>query len=1178
MAAQAHAGLPETPRLRQMTVAEGLPSNRINGMAEDRAGYLWIATSDGLARYDGVDFRTWRVEQGLRDNFVWSVHVDAGNRVWFGMRQGGLGMLDPERREFRYFDRGNTPAMGSNEVWAVASTPDGAIWFGTADAGLHRLRGDGRDVARFMPRAGDARSLPNASVARLTVARDGTLWIGTQGGVARWTGRDFECLPAGALNSPVVNALSVDGDGTLWIGTPQGVSVRRPDGTFSAAPWPGRGNGVLHMLHRDRGGQRWLDVREGLALESDGAIETVPLYSTVAGGPVRPSWIGVHEDREGGLWFLSYNGGLWYLPANWRRFSILSRRADAPDSIGNAYVRGIAPSARDGAMWLAGSGGVLDRLDPESGEVAHVARDVGGGYVLASVFEDRRGKVWASWQVGLARVDPQTGEVVRWNVGDAVDAPMVGESMLAQTDDGTIWIASERSVQLRDEDGRVQLSLAVGSGGLPRDVFIEHIGRGPDGALWLAGSRGLFMWNAGARRFEPVPGSPPQHVFGFTHRDGKRAWLARFGAVEAYRWDGARLTRESAIDTRSGFPALEPSGVVMDLTGRLWLTSTRGLIRVDPADRSVRIFGVHDGLPGQEFAEAPVVRPGDGRILAGTTEGLVIFDPAAIREGGAAPKLVIESIRAIRSNGGISFAPGAPIVLSHDDRDLRFVARLLSFNDAHYHGYRFRLHGYDPGWVATGSDGERVFSRLKPGRYRLDVQGRAADNLWSPVQSIAFEVRPPWWQTWWALALFALTAIALAWMAASAYRRRLRHRHTWQLEQQKRELAEQASLAKTRFLATLGHEVRTPMTGVLGMSELLLSTPLNPQQRGYVGAIRGAGEHLLRLVNDALDLARIESGKLELADEPFDLHALMDELAGLVGPLAKQRGLAFAMTIAADTPRHLRGDAARVRQVLLNLLGNAVKFTEQGTVSLRASRLAADAEGISFEVADTGPGLNAEQKSRLFRRFEQADGARTSARYGGSGLGLAISQELAAAMQGRIAIDSTPGEGTRFSVRLPLPVVPVPVAREDAVEAEAPAIRCFSLLLVEDDPTVADVLTGLLRLLGHHVVHVPHGLAALSAVATTPFDAALLDLDLPGMDGLALARQLRIQGFTRPLVAVTARADAGAEPEAMEAGFDRFIRKPMTLKMLAGLLQGIDPDPRGAALGRTDVEPCEENA
>ncbi|WP_460726552.1 ATP-binding protein [Lysobacter rhizosphaerae] len=1169
MAAGAHAGLPETPRLRQFTVADGLPSNRINGIAEDRAGYLWIATSDGLVRHDGVDFRTWRVEQGLHDNFVWSVNVDARNRVWFGTHQAGLGVLDAERRHFRYYSRGNTPAMASDDVWSVASTPDGATWFGTADGGLYRIAADGKAVVRFMPRAGDPRSLPHAGVGQLVVAPDGTLWVGTQGGVARWTGRDFERVPESALNSSVVNGLTIERDGTLWIGTPEGVSVRRPDGRYSKAPFAQlAGDGkVLHVLSHDRSGQYWYDVPAGLGINGERGIEPVPLYGS-ANGAVRPSWVGAHQDREGGLWFVSYTNGLWYLPANWRRFAVLSRRDGVPGSIANAHVRGIAPSAT-GDMWLVGSGGVLDRLNPETGALTHVARDVGAGYVLANVFEDRRGQVWASYSEGLARVDPASGAVTRWRRGDGADAALFGEARFAQTADGLLWLATEHGVQVRDEEGRVQRSMPSGKDGLPSDLFIEQIGTGPDGALWLAGSKGLLMWNAGARRFEPVPGAPSQRVFGFASADKHRVWLARFGAVEAYRWNGAALTLESGIDTRNGFPALEPAGIAIDIADRLWLTSVRGLIRVDPANRSVRVFGVRDGLPGQEFEDAPVVRPGDGRILAGATDGLVIFDPSAMKDTSVPPRLVIESVDALSGDGKVAFAPHGTITIAHDARDVRIVARLLSFNDARNHGYRFRLDGHDSDWVETGPSGERVFSRLKPGRYRLHVQARAADNVWSPVQELVLDVQPPWWQTWWATGTFALAAAALAWMLASAYRQRLKRRHAWQLARQKQDLAEQASLAKTRFLATLGHEVRTPMTGVLGMSELLLGTALNPQQRGYVGAIRGAGEHLLRLVNDALDLARIESGKLELADESFDLHALMEDLAALVAPLAKQRGLAFALSIGDDTPRHVRGDAARVRQILLNLLGNAVKFTERGSVSLG---VAPTPEGVCFEVADTGPGLNPEQKSRLFRRFEQAEGARTSARYGGSGLGLAISQELAAAMEGSIGIDSAPGEGTRFSVRLPMPASPVFAARDEAEVSEAPTQRSLSLLLVEDDPTVADVLTGLLRLQGHHVVHVPNGLSALVAVATTPFDAALLDLDLPGMDGLALARQLRIQGFQPPLIAVTARADADAQPEAIDAGFDHFIRKPMTLKMLATLLEGIDPPVRGQALHDMDAE------
>ncbi|WP_363798057.1 ATP-binding protein [Lysobacter firmicutimachus] len=1168
------AGLPETPRPRQLTVADGLPSNTVNRVVEDRHGYLWIATSEGLARYDGLGYRVWRREQGLRDNYLWTVHVDARNRVWMGTSQAGLAMLDADRKTFRYYNRGNTPQMGDDNVWSIASTPDGALWFGTAHGGLHRLGPDGK-IDRFLPREGDPRSLPSEGIANLSVSPDGTLWISTLAGAARWTGHDFERVPDKALSSTIVNAVTFEADGTAWFGNPHGVGVRRPDGRYEAHPWAAVAPNlkVVDVLRRDRSGQYWFDLPQGLGIGGADGIEVVPLFSSTSQGLVRPSWSHAYEDREGGLWFASTGHGLWYLPPNWRQFSVLMRRLGDDSSLSNAGVLGIAP-ARGGDMWLVGTGGVLDRLDPETGRVTHVARDFSDGIGLDRVLEDSRGMVWVSNYGGLTRIDPASGARRHWGMDDGRDAAVSGTAEVIESD-GAIWVVgSDGDLQRRDPQGRVLEAFGFGERGLPKDMSLEYAGKGPDGSLWLAGARSLWRWQPAAQRFAPVPGAPAQAVNSFAFGNDGRVWLGGFGNLAAYRWDGLRLQPEFELGARAGLPMSEAQGLTVDSAGRVWMTSTRGLVRVDPQTRSARVYGVKDGLPSQEFSGRPVPRPADGRILVGSPEGLVLFDPAVVRPVEQAPPLIVETVEVRRGNERLTFAtdaagqvaaggaqPMPAIRLADGDRDLRIVARLLSFNNAPSNRYRFRLDGYDPGWVDGGSSGERIFSQLPPGDYRLQVKAKTADNVWSPVQTVELHVDAPWWWSGWALLGFvALALLLLGWVLA-AHRRRLQRRLAWQRAEHEREVAKQASLAKTRFLATLGHEVRTPMTGVLGMSELLLDTPLDQKQREYTQSIRRAGEHLLRLVNDALDLARIESGRLELADEAFDLRALVAEAGDLMAPLARQRGLEFLVEVDPAVPAGLRGDSSRVCQILLNLLGNAIKFTEVGRVGLRVEPLRP--QGVRFEVVDTGPGLNEEQKARLFRRFEQAEGARTSARYGGSGLGLAISQELAAAMDGHIRVDSEPGRGARFVFDLPLPAAETPAARpRTPVAAADAAVGPRALLLVEDDATVAEVIAGLLRAQGHRVSHVPNGLAALAEATIARFDMALLDLDLPGINGLDLARQLRAQGFVQPLVAVTARADAEAEPQAIAAGFDRFLRKPVTGAMLAEAIAELCAPPR----------------
>jgi len=1164
----ARADVAETPQLRMIDAADGLPSSDIFGLGQDRDGYLWIATMDGLARYDGVEMDVWRHDPedpaSLPENRLQSLHIDADDRIWVGTVTQGAAVLDAARQEFVRYGRARFPAMRSNLVMAIASEP-GAVWLGTAD-GLYRIaeRAGTDEVRAFLHDPDDAQSLPGRTVINMALDARGRLWLATTGGLARIENGQLQRMPLPGEAFPAVYSVAVEGE-TIFIGSVNGVFVGSGDGAWEQPAWSpqfARPNAVIASV-ADPGGGLWLGSQRGVwRVSADGIPATLRPGVDALDAPVHSLLM----QRDGALWVPVFGQGLGYLRPDWRRVMQFAR-SDAGLS-GDRY-RSLVPSA-SGGVWMLAHNGVIERLN-RSGVVERLPPHLVGQIQPirpSALAVDDGGGFWIGAPDHVLRVE-STGRIRRWGRDAAQDAALPGlNRMLVSAPGQQVWISNAMTgLQLRDtRSGRVlRTVLAADHPGFDLGD-LEQMDIGPDGALWLAGVDGLARLGADGIEGEAALRGSRVLAFGF---DGAAAlWLFRDNRLQRFERRSGRWEHIDTVGTAHGLPAFTVGGLRVDSRHRVWLSSPRGLYRWDPASTHVQHIGVQNGLRSQEFVEGALALDADGLLVGATIDGSVIaIDTGLPDPPVSAPVLHLKHLAVWRGGRWHARDAGAALVLAHDESEFRIGPRLLDYTNPAAHRYWSWLEGHDADWVEQGQQGERVFSGVPPGRYRLHLRALDAAGNAAAGPMLAIRIRAPWWNSGSFHAMLAALGLALLIALAASYRRHLRRRHVLQLARAERALAEHASLAKTRFLATLGHEVRTPMTGVLGMSELLLGTDLEPEQREYARSIRSAGQHLLRLVNDALDLARIESGRLELERQPFDLERMLADIAALEAPLAKARGLEFAYTMAPGTPRWLLGDAGRVRQIVLNLIGNAIKFTEHGGITLRvepghrtvadsAPDAAADpaAPGIRIIITDTGPGLNPEQIERLFRRFEQAEGTRTTARYGGSGLGLAISQELAAAMAGRIDVDSTPGQGAAFIVELPLPTAPVPAAAPVRAQRSTrlPALR---LLLVEDDATVAAAVIGLLRAQSHRVIHASHGLAALAETARQPFDLALLDLDLPGVDGLRLAGLLREQGFRQPLIALTARSDAEAEPAACAAGFARFLRKPVTGAMLSEIME-----------------------
>lgn len=1159
----------EVPRLRVLGVAAGLPASDVTGLARDREGFVWVATNDGLARYDGVEFTVWQHDpqdpRSLPGNGLQALHIDHENRIWVGAQDGGVGVMGADRAGFQRYSPPLPYDTNLNQIWHFASRP-GEIWMGSGSDGVIGVLGDGRVVhLRHDPE--DSTTLPSNTITYLSFDAEGVLWIATTRGVASYDGQRIrrEALP-GAAATMVTNSVSAM-DGEIWAGGAAGVFVRTREGVWEARPWTSmfeRPNTVLSIQADARGGY-WLASRRGLWRLASADGIPVPVPVGIDGGGRAYTARAVLAQPDGSVWS-SAGEGVGYLRSDWRQVRELLRGENGPS--GQSYLA--LARANDGGLWIGAESGVIEHLDAAlqlSPVDEALAARVQRVRVLA-LAETTGGTLWISHANGLLRRRPD-GRVEEFEgEPDSVMAAGLGYSWLRAAPDGGLWAsrADGRGLEYREGDsGRLRWTSAAEPQLAQGSLMFAST---PAGTLWLTGSHsGFGWWSHDERRFHALDTTAT--YFALAAPDEDTVWASRTGALERWRRVGGEWIRDQVVTRQDGLPVVMAMAMAVDARGRPWVSTRRGLYRWDPDARQLRHFGTQHGLTSQEMLHRALMIGASGQLVAPTAgDSLVLIDTLREDEhvSAASPALHLLGLDVRRGGVWQRLDSHRTIELSPTDREFRVSARLLAYDDPASNRYWSKLEGHDSDWIEQGASGDRVFAGLRPGRHTLELRAGDAYGRMTDVLSFSIHVLPPWWRTWWAIALYALAGLTLLASAALIYRGRVRRRSAWQIAERERALVEQASLAKSRFLATLGHEVRTPMTGVLGMSELLLDTPLDARQREYTLSIRRAGDHLMRLVNDALDLARIEAGKLQLDLQPLDLHALVQDIVAFCAPMARRKSLGLDVALAPDLPAWVVGDATRVRQVLLNLLGNALKFTERGHVALAVG--SSDGQ-VEFTVSDSGPGVSAEQIERLFRRFEQAEGARTAARYGGSGLGLAISQELAAAMGGRIQVDSTPGLGSRFTVTLPLQRIETPADRgPQASHERITAAVGLEVLLVEDDETVAQVITGLLQGQGHQVVHVVHGLAALTEVGTRGFDLALLDLDLPGVDGITLAGLLRGQGFRSPLVAVTARADADAEPAARAAGFNGFLRKPLTGEMLAdAVAQGWRPQRSDAGPG-----------
>ncbi|WP_323135385.1 ligand-binding sensor domain-containing protein, partial [Dyella silvatica] len=819
-----------TPQFRRYGTSNGLPSSSVYTVVQGHDGVMWFGTKGGLARYDGVDFKVFRHVAGdpssLYDNGIGTLLIDHAGRLWAGGLDAGLNRYDATSGGFEHWahDPANPSSLAGDKVWAMAQSADGSLWIGH-DKGLDRMRADGHGFEHVI----DESMAGFGAVGSLYVDAQQRLWFGCDSGIFRRDGNGQLHHIVQEGTDRAIDAWRIEGDGDeIRLATSRGLMmVGKDDVARMFAPKTIPETNV-NSSARDQAGRLWIGTQRGLFLQSShhgpvmAVVNQPMLYGNLPG-----TWVWqIFSDREGGLWITLFDGGVAYLAPGWNKFSRFTHIPDDStslrDSVATAMARG-----RDGRLWVGERSGRVDKLDPLSGKVEHVL-SIPRGDVLAMT-EDADRRLWIILQGALYRyaggklemVDTANRSMlhpleVELGPDSKVYARTFGEGLF-QVDQQTL---TTTAVPIRPAEDKARWSNQLT---LMRGVF------------WYASEAGLWRLAAGLDHLEPVPGvsrDSAVNAFDFTD-DG--LWLARPDGLENYRYGDDGLVLDHKIGVAQGWPAVNVLDLAVDAQQRVWLFGRDGLWRYDPGKGRFHQLGLQDGLSNGEFSRG-FARLSDGHIYAPTLGGVIAFDPDRIDESTDTPQVAITGA-SLRRKGMLVAQPlhdDSTVWVSWQDRGLLIDARVSSYVNPSANRYRFRLNGFDSDWVDTGNLGAREFAGLSVGDYTLDVMAAGADGAWGQLHTpLKIHVQAPPWARWWAWCVYVVLIALLTWLGLRYWRRRMAQRHKMQMAEQQRALAEQASAAKTQFLANLSHEIRTPMTGVLGMAELLLSTPLSPTQHEY---------------------------------------------------------------------------------------------------------------------------------------------------------------------------------------------------------------------------------------------------------------------------------------------------------------------------------------------------------
>lgn len=1209
---------------------QGLSQNFISCILQDKKGFMWFGTKDGLNRFDGYSFVVYQHDSfdstTISANYITTLLEDSRSLLWVGTLNGGLNCFNRKTESFLHirYDSDLVKDFVDFEIKAIAEDKNGNIWVAIRGFGIIKLIIKSQMPLEYTDEPiiinSDDKSTPYFNIITcLKFDSDNMLWIGTENGLMKFNPVThkidrYEILTKNpkAPTSPYdknVGAIYESRNGDFWLGTLSGlVKFDRTNGTYKLFPHQYEifryGWGRIIDITEDKSGNLWLASSADLMRFDPKTLnyfyyKNNPLdvnslsYSSISS---------IYIDRTGILWVGTSGMGINYYDSKAERFSTLTRKLSPESRISGFSVRAILEES-DEIVWVSSE--VLTRWNRKTGEIKSYEAssnnlDKFGNTGAWSMIKASDGKIWTATSEGVYRYDPETSVArqYKFNSKDSLGLPQKEVYTVFEDRNKNIWIATENYFcKLIDvQEGIFKKYLYQNlppTNELARTVIVQD----NSGTIWLGTKEGLLRFDETKGIFYKFK-NDPLNAQTLSNNLIKSICIDPYSRSDVL-WIGTaggglnRFDIQKNIFThfteKDGLPNNVVYGILPDKSGNLWLSTNKGLSCFNPANKIFRNYDSRDGLQSNEFNTGASFISKKVEMFFGGIKGMNYFYPEKIVDNPNKPSIVFTNLKirdqniTLKNNNQLlksSISESDKIILSHSDDVITLEFAALDFSAPEKNQYAYKLENFNRDWIYSGNVRTATFTNLPPGEYIFRVKASNNDGVWNEAGiALTLIIKPPWWNTWWSYIIYGLILLTGLYLLRRYELNRLKLKNQLKLEKITTDSLRNLDQLKSQFFANISHEFRTPLTLILGQIESVMSSSVEAKNKEKLQVANRNARRLLTLINQLLDLSKIEAGSMKLSAEEHNIVSFLKSLFYSFESLAESQNILLKFN-SEYQKIPIVFDPEKMEKIFYNLISNAIKFTPANgeiTVSISIKN-----EHAEIRIKDTGKGIPPESLKYIFDRFYQVDGSNTR-EHEGTGIGLALTKELIELHKGKISVISKSGEGTEFTIAFPVSDsgkvnIEITLSENTAKEDYQYSLNTTSdenfnlpeidhnddnhlkeiILIIEDNADVRAYIREQFET-EYKISEAVNGEQGISIAQKEIPDLIISDVMMPKMDGYKFCKQLRSDERTShiPVIMLTAKAALDDKLLGLEAGVDDYLTKPFSAKELKARVKNL---------------------